>query len=146
MAAAASASALAVAEDEASDLTGFVGVPRAPVSGDTTEIPADTTGSIDIPLDGDDDVPPGPRREVVVLAVVALLALAAAGGFATWWFALRVPTHVIPDLVGVSQDEGVRRLESLGYEVETTFIRRDGTTPDEITALDPRGGDVVARG
>ncbi len=133
---------MVIREEDASDLTSVLGVASRPAA-DPTDPQTDQSGSIDIPLDPED---PPARRTLGALAIAGLLALAAAGVFATWWFAVRVPTHDIPDLVGVQMDEGVRRLDSLGYRVEVAFVRQDGTVAEEIISVDPEAGTSVAEG
>lgn len=90
-------------------------------------------------LDGELTSPPRRRRRWPwVLAAVLVVLASVAGGFVYWWSEIRVPTHLVPDVVGSQLDEASRTLGDLGFEVDaSTRERRDGTVPDQVLAQDP---------
>ncbi|MCZ7631053.1 MAG: PASTA domain-containing protein [Microthrixaceae bacterium] len=79
------------------------------------------------------------------MALVALLIGSIAG--AGWWLFIRVPVHEVPDWIGDDMAEVAAAAEAHGWELaELHHDRRDGTTPGEVLAQDPRPGTELAEG
>lgn len=95
-------------------------------------------GPVD-PFDTDDKpVPHRRRRWPWVVAAVLLVVAGAAGGSTYWWYAIRIPTHTLPDVTGSHIDDASRTLEELGFEVTVSDEeRRDGTVAGEVLTQDP---------
>ncbi|MFN8053126.1 MAG: protein kinase [Acidimicrobiales bacterium] len=112
--------------------------------------PAAGGGGIDIPLD--DSAPPVSRggdevddddevegRWTWMVASILIVAL-LAGAASVWWFAIRIPTHSVIDASGLSVSEATRDLVDLGFKVDTTFVRKDGTKRNEVVGQTPKAG------
>ncbi len=85
------------------------------------------------------------RRTWLVMALVLLIL--AGGAVATWWFALRVPTHEVPSLVGGDLTAAVAAAEENGWTTEIAGRTRvDGTVADEVLEQDPAAGTELAEG
>jgi beta-lactam-binding protein with PASTA domain/serine/threonine protein kinase len=92
----------------------------------------------------------GPRRRrpwlLILLAALAVLVI-AGGSFAVWWFAIRVPTHVIGSFVGQPYDQAV--VELAGQEM---VIEREPDVFDDVAPVgtvmiqDPPGGTELSEG
>jgi serine/threonine protein kinase/beta-lactam-binding protein with PASTA domain len=92
----------------------------------------------------------GPRRRrpwlIVLLAAIAVLVI-AGGSFAVWWFAIRVPTHVIGSFVGAPYDQAVVELAGQEMVIEREPDVFDDTAPvGTILIQDPSGGTELSEG
>jgi beta-lactam-binding protein with PASTA domain/tRNA A-37 threonylcarbamoyl transferase component Bud32 len=92
----------------------------------------------------------GPRRRrpwlIVLLAALAVLVI-AGGSFAVWWFAIRVPTHVIGSFVGQPYDQAVVELSGQEMVIEREPDVYDDTAPaGQVLVQDPPGGTELAEG
>lgn len=94
----------------------------------------------------DTDAAPASSRARRVSLVVACVLLLLGGGLAYWWFAVRVPTHEIPDVAGEQVDDATRTLENLGFEVDVTNVRELGTTAGEVLEQSPDAGTSLGEG
>lgn len=87
------------------------------------------------------------HRRGWTIAIVALLLAAAAGGFSYWWFAIRIPTHTVPRVVGSQIDAASASLEKLNFTVDVSSSeRKDGTVAGEVLAQDPAAGTELGEG
>ncbi len=97
-------------------------------------------------LSGADEIPPdapaveGEQRRrrrwpIVVALAVVLLALAGGGAFALG--GLQTPSHTVPELIGLQEEEATELIEAQGWEVERLEARLDGSQPGEILDQDP---------
>jgi eukaryotic-like serine/threonine-protein kinase len=78
------------------------------------------------------------RRRRWLRAVLAVLLLAAltVGGLLAWQ-ALAVPSHPVPELVGLDRAAAIDLIEENGWDYEILEGRADGSTPGQILAQDP---------
>lgn len=150
-----------IAAPDATELVDLPTVRTAPTGGTTTATrpvvaePSATPAAasarpIDIPLDesGPVDLAAGggsSRRWPWIVATVLILAV-LGGGFAYWWTAIRIPSHAVIDVSGMPVEQATRELEDLGFEVTSSFVRKDGTDPDEVVAQDPEAGTDLEEG
>jgi beta-lactam-binding protein with PASTA domain len=82
----------------------------------------------------------------VLLAAIAVLVI-AGGSFAVWWFAIRVPTHVIGSFVGAPYDQAVVELAGQEMVIEREPDVFDDTAPvGTILIQDPSGGTELSEG
>lgn len=88
---------------------------------------------------------PAERRWPRVLAGL-LVVLAAFGGAAYWWFEVRIPSHGVVDVTGMSLDRAEQELERQGFRVSPSYVRRDGTDPDEVVGQRPAAGEGLEEG
>lgn len=86
----------------------------------------------------------GRRVAWIVLALVVLVGGAVVTTLVIQ--AQRTPTHLIPDIDGLTVGEAEARLGALGFEVHTEQVRRDGTVADELVDIDPVSGTRLAEG
>jgi beta-lactam-binding protein with PASTA domain/serine/threonine protein kinase len=92
----------------------------------------------------------GPRRRrpwlIVLLASLAVLVL-AGGSFAAWWFAIRVPTHVVSSFIGQPYDSAVVELSGQEMVIEREPDVFDDTAPvGMVLEQDPPGGTELSEG
>jgi len=129
---------------------------RARASDDTEVLPLPIPGATPVDISPDGEAGPdvvstgdaagrGRRRWRVVASVVVALGL-IAGGVAYWWTSIRIPSHSVVDVAGRSEQEARRQLENLGFEVTSTFVRKDGTEPDEVVGQTPKAGSELDEG
>ncbi|MBS1838667.1 MAG: PASTA domain-containing protein, partial [Actinobacteria bacterium] len=87
------------------------------------------------------------RRRPSRRLLVSMLGIAAAAAAAFWWFAVRVPAHDVPRLVG--SDVAVARAAARehGWRLDDdTVVRADGTRPGQVVSQVPRPGSSLAEG
>jgi len=107
-----------------------------PVDGSDTGL-ADQVPGEGVPVDG--------RTGPVLVALVGLLVVLA--GASVWWFALRTPTHAVPDLVGKQVATAASAARSSKWRLDqSTLVRQDGTRPGEVVAQSPKPGAQLAEG
>ncbi|MGH9187286.1 MAG: PASTA domain-containing protein, partial [Acidimicrobiales bacterium] len=75
------------------------------------------------------------------LAVLLVAVVAAAAAFA--FLRLRVPSHEIPPLVGLTQGQAEGLIDDNGWDVEVFDGRQDGSTPGDVIAQDPAEGESL---
>jgi len=87
------------------------------------------------------------RRWRVAWAVLAVVIVLGGGAVAFLVVqAQRTPTHAVPSVDGLNPTAAQRRLEALGFDVQTRHVRRDGTTAGQVLGVDPATGERVAEG
>jgi serine/threonine-protein kinase len=98
--------------------------------------------------DGVRDEPAAPPRRrrrrwlVALLIVLAVLALASGAAFA--WMKLMVPTHKVPNLVGLTEQQARAQADANHWNVRTLEGRQDFSTPGNVIAQDPQQGKSLA--
>lgn len=86
------------------------------------------------------------RGAKVLLGLLVILLLGGLAG-AGWWFFIRVPTAIVPTLVGLQIEEGQQQVEGLGLLFDGTAVdREDGSIPGQILRQDPEAGIELAEG
>ncbi len=86
----------------------------------------------------------GRRLAWIVLAVVVVVGGAVVSYVV--YQAQRTPTHLVPDLDGLTPAEATDRLTALGFDVATERIRRDDTVAGDLLDVDPASGTRLAEG
>jgi serine/threonine-protein kinase len=91
------------------------------------------------------EVPRRKRRWLRVLLVVAVLALLGAGA---WWATqtVLVPSHEVPELVGLDRAAAEAVLEDNGWELEVREGRDDASVAGVVLAQDPPPGESLREG
>ena len=86
------------------------------------------------------DAGPRPRRRwpLVLAAIVAVLALTAGGAFA--WTSLVVPSHKLPKLVDLTEQQATQIIQSKHWKVRKVESRKDGSVKGNVIAQDPAEG------
>jgi serine/threonine-protein kinase len=88
--------------------------------------------------------PPPPRRQgrrrwpFVAAAIAAVLALTAGAAFA--WNTVLVPSHKLPPLVGLSEEQATTEIQAKHWKVRRIDGRKDGAKKGEVIAQDPAEG------
>ena len=86
--------------------------------------------------------PPAPRGRrrwpFVLAAIVAVLALTAGGAFA--WNTLLTPSHKLPNLVGLTEQQATQQIQSKHWKVKRVESRQDGIAKGNVIAQDPAEG------
>jgi serine/threonine-protein kinase len=83
----------------------------------------------------------GRRRRRWPWLLLALLATALAGvGGAYAWVQAQVPTHLVPRVENLTEQQAESRLRPLEFEVRKQRKFVDGTTPGQVTEQDPNSG------
>lgn len=78
------------------------------------------------------------RRWPWIVLALFLVVAASAGGVAYWWYQIRIPTHLLPDVTGGQMDQARQSLEGLGFVVDIAGEEHvDGTVVDQVLAQDP---------
>jgi serine/threonine-protein kinase len=85
------------------------------------------------------------RRWSRVLLVLLIVAAVAGAGVLVYT-QLYTPSHDVPELVGLTENEATERAEDLGWEVRRLDDRLDGTEPGEVIAQDPESGTRLQEG
>ncbi|HMC69536.1 MAG TPA: PASTA domain-containing protein, partial [Mycobacteriales bacterium] len=84
----------------------------------------------------------GPRRRrrwpFVLAAILAVLALTAGGAFA--WTTLVVPSHKLPNLVDLPEQQATQLIQSKHWKVRRVESRKDGSVKGNVIAQDPAEG------
>ncbi len=111
-------------------------VPAEPESGAVVETKADAPAA-----------PPRRRRRrrrwlIALFVVIALLALGAGAAFA--WTKLQVPTHKVPTLVGLTEQQARAQAQANHWNVRKLDGRADFSTPGNVIAQDPVPGKSLA--
>ena len=123
---------------ESADVTTVSTAPTTRAADETVAI-ATAAAAADGLLEPDvDDATARPRRRRwprVLLAVILLSAL-AVGGFLAWQ-ALAVPSHPVPELVGLDRVAAIEQIGANGWEYEILEGRADGSVPGQVLAQDP---------
>jgi eukaryotic-like serine/threonine-protein kinase len=91
------------------------------------------------------DAPPRKRRRrwlVALLVVLAVLALGSGAAFA--WVKLRVPTHKVPTLVGLTEQQAREQAQANHWNVRKVDGREDGSVVGNVIAQDPEAGKSLA--
>jgi eukaryotic-like serine/threonine-protein kinase len=125
-------------------------VSAAPVSPVGGLAPADdapaAAGSDTSSTVGSDDASAGPRRSrrrALIVAAV-LLVLVAAGGY--WFTALRVVSHDVPDLAGVTIADAQQVANSFSWELQTSEAFDETVPAGRIIRQEPVAGTSLAEG
>ncbi|MEY2581290.1 MAG: eukaryotic-like serine/threonine-protein kinase, partial [Ilumatobacteraceae bacterium] len=88
--------------------------------------------------------PPSPqprvrrRWPIVASAIAAVLVLTAGAAFA--WKTLVVPSHKVPQLVGLSEQQATSAIQAKHWQVRRVDGRMDGKKKGEVIAQDPPEG------
>jgi serine/threonine-protein kinase len=122
---------------------------------DRTQLPPNHTAAVDEPTRAAipvAELPPltladvprkrGRRWLKVSLAILVLLAL-VIGGLLTYR-AVRVISHRIPMLVGLTRDQAAAQVEANHWQLITKEDRKDGTVAGQVIEQDPAQGKSLA--
>jgi serine/threonine-protein kinase len=86
--------------------------------------------------------PVGPRRRrrwpLVLTAIAAVLALTAGAAYA--WNNVLVPSHKLPQLVGLTEQQATSAIQAKHWKVRRIDGRQDGKPKGEVIAQDPAEG------
>ena len=115
------------------------------VDHDPTQLPPVRTGE---PAFAADVAPPPPppapnprgrrRWPIVMAAIAAVVVLTASAAFA--WKTLVVPSHKVPHLVGLSEQQAASAIQAKHWQVRRIDGRMDGKKKGEVIAQDPVEG------
>jgi beta-lactam-binding protein with PASTA domain len=78
------------------------------------------------------------------LVVVLAVSVGVVGGWA--YLSTRVPTHTVPDLVGLDRTEARAQINDNRWDIEEENDRRDGTEPGEVLETRPAAGEELREG
>jgi serine/threonine-protein kinase len=80
--------------------------------------------------------------------VIALLIVALLAGGAAFFTNLLLESHVVPNLIGQSEEQATAVLgdESLGWEIQIDRRYADDTQPGQVLDLDPPPGERLREG
>jgi serine/threonine-protein kinase len=91
------------------------------------------------------DTPPRRRRRRWLIPLIAVLVLVAlGGGVAFAWTKLRVPSHTVPQLVGLSEQQAREQADANHWKINKVDGRQDFSTPGFVIAQDPAQGKSLA--
>ena len=115
------------------------------VDHDPTQLPPVRTGDATV-VTGAAPPPPPPaptprgrrRWPIVMAAIAAVLVLTAGAAFA--WKTVVVPSHKVPQLVGLSEQQATSAIQSKHWQVRRIDGRKDGAKKGEVIAQDPADG------
>ncbi|MEY2452121.1 MAG: eukaryotic-like serine/threonine-protein kinase [Acidimicrobiaceae bacterium] len=114
------------------------------VDHDPTQLPPVRTGEPAF-ASGAPPAPPapaGPRRRrrwpLVLTAIAVVLALTAGAAYA--WNNVLVPSHKLPQLVGLTEQQATSAIEAKHWKVRRIDGRQDGKKKGEVIAQDPAEG------
>jgi serine/threonine-protein kinase len=149
----AAASDLGVADRDPTDLPPIRTDDTSAETEAVAETSAETTADAELetevesaPVEATDaDVPPRKRRRrwLVALAVVlAVLALGSGAAFA--WARLRVPTHKVPMLVGLTEQQARTQAAANHWNVHKLDGRQDGSVIGNVIVQEPEAGKSLA--
>jgi eukaryotic-like serine/threonine-protein kinase len=121
-------------------------LPPSAANGDVTVVSPVTTDTKTAHAEVDTDTPRRRRRRWpwIALAIVLVGALAAGAAFA--WTELRVPSHDVPSLIGLTEDQAQQVVDDNGWELERREGREDGSTPGDVIAQEPEEGVSLKEG
>jgi serine/threonine-protein kinase len=118
------------------------------VDRDPTQLPPLRTGE---PAPDTADVPPPPppapkvrgrrRWPIVMAAIAAVLVLTASAAFA--WKTLVVPSHKVPQLVGLSEQQAISAIQAKHWQVQRLDGRKDGAKKGEVITQHPDQGQSL---
>ena len=74
--------------------------------------------------------------------VLAVLALGSGAAFA--WVKLRVPTHKVPTLVGLTEQQAREQAQANHWKVRKLDGRQDGSVIGNVIGQDPTAGKSLA--
>jgi serine/threonine-protein kinase len=139
------ASDLAVVDRDPTELppprTGDAVVEVEAVSDTTPETATDA----EIEPAGEPDARPRKRRRRWLVAlVVALAVLALGSGAAYAWAKLRVPTHKVPTLVGLTEQQARTQAQANHWNVRKLVGHQDGSVIGNVIGQDPAAGKSLA--
>ncbi len=86
------------------------------------------------------------RRRWPRVLVAVVVAAAVLGGAALAWDRLRVPSHEVPALAGVTEDNARALVADFDWDLEVAEGRQDGSRPGEIIDQDPAPGERLEEG
>jgi serine/threonine-protein kinase len=113
------------------------------VDRDPTQLPP-TSGAAPVFADTPPPAPvaTAPRRRrrwpFVLAAILAVLALAAGGVFA--WTTLLIPSHKVPNLVNLTEQQADELIQAKHWKVHRLEGRKDGSAKGSVIAQDPVEG------
>jgi len=84
----------------------------------------------------------GGERLGLLLGLLALLALAALGG---WWLLTREDTKQVPAVVGLASADAVQRVESDGFDAQTS-TQPDDAPAGQVVEQQPTAGTDADKG
>ena len=112
------------------------------VDRDPTQLPPATGIEPAIAATAPESSPPAPRGRrrwpFVLAAIVAVLALTAGGAFA--WNTLLVPSHKLPNLVGLTEQQATQQIQAKHWKVKRVESRQDGIPKGNVISQDPAEG------
>ena len=80
----------------------------------------------------------------LAVALLVVLAVLARDGRAFAWVKLRVPTHKVPTLVGLTEQQAREQADANHWKVRKLDGREDGSTPGNVIDQDPDAGQSLA--
>lgn len=115
----------AAAFDSRSITAGGVAAGVAPLADDRSDASADWSSELEVER---------PARRLLRVLVGLIVVLVFAGGGVGTWLALRTPTAVMPNLVGLDLAAAKAKIKANDWKVTVDQIRRTGTTANEVLA------------
>src|SRR5581483_4699142 len=124
----------------------------AVVDRDPTQLPPPSpavapTGDVEVAPPDDAAAPAATRRRRwLVPLLVALAVVALGGGAAFAWTNLLVPSHKVPTLVGLTEQQARAQVDAHHWKLRRLEGRQDGTRPGDVIAQDPRADTSLKEG